>query len=141
MTTQKIILDTGPIVAFLNRRDQFHEWTVTQFKSISPPFLTCEAVLSEAFFMLQHIENGVPKLLNLLERKLLVVHFHLEEELSAVIPLLDKYKNIPMSLADSCLVRMTEQINNSIVCTLDRDFTVYRKYKRKVIPTLMPDYS
>ena len=52
---------------------------------------------------------------------------------------LNKYKNIPMSLANACLVRMCEQIADSTICTLDSDFKIYRKEKRKVIPVIIPE--
>ena len=139
MKPQKILMDTGPLVAFLNKNDQYHNWAISQFGSFPPPFLTCEAVISESCFLLRHYKNGILNVLKLIERKLLTVPFRLEDELSTIKPLLDKYKDIPMSLADGCLVRMAEQINDSFVCTLDRDFKIYRKNKRKVIPTMLPD--
>jgi predicted nucleic acid-binding protein len=52
--------------------------------------------------------------------------------------LLTKYANVPISLADACLVRMSELHENSVVFTFDRDFKLYRRHGRQVIPTLMP---
>jgi hypothetical protein len=46
---RRVLLDTGPLVAFLNRRDEFHGWVTGELATIEPPFLTCEAVLSEDF--------------------------------------------------------------------------------------------
>ncbi len=54
---QDVLIDTGPLVAFLNRSDRFHEWTAAQWNQIAPPMLTCEAVVSEACFLLTGI-NG-----------------------------------------------------------------------------------
>jgi hypothetical protein len=56
----------------------------------------------------------------------------------SIADLLEKYSNIPMSLADACLVRMSELREDSVVFTIDRDFRLYRRYGRRVIPTLMP---
>ena len=139
MKPQKVIVDTGPIVAFLNKKDRYHEWTKTQFATMSPPLLTCESVLSESCFLLRHYENGASNVLTLLERKLLTIPFRLEDELIAVKELINKYNNIPMSMADGCVVRMVEQISGSVVFTLDSDFKIYRKNNRKIIPTIMPD--
>jgi predicted nucleic acid-binding protein len=139
MKLQKVIVDAGPLVSFINKNDRYHEWAITQFATMSPPLLTCEAVLSESCFLLRNFENGAINVLELLERGLLAIPFRLEDELSAIKILLNKYKNIPMSLADGCLVRMAEQISDSIVFTLDSDFKVYRKNRRKVIPTIMPN--
>ena len=49
---QRVILDTGPLVALLNGKDKYHRWVTMQFARIKPPLLTCEAVLSEACFLL-----------------------------------------------------------------------------------------
>ena len=139
MKKKRIILDTGPIVAFLNKSDYFNEWTITQFSQLTPPFFTCESVISEVCFLLRHTENGPQNAFKLLERELIKISFNLESEVTSVFSLLKKYKDVPMSLADACLVRMSEQISDSIIFTLDSDFKIYRKDKRKVIPVMIPN--
>ena len=139
MKPRKVLLDTGPLIAFLNKKDQYHEWALAQFATMTPPLLTCEAVLSETCFLMRHYQRGAATVLSLIERELLAVRFRLEEELSAIRVLMDKYEDVPMSLADASLVRMTEQIADSVVFTLDRDFKIYRRSRRKVIPTILPD--
>lgn len=139
MKLQKVIVDAGPLLSFINKNDRYHAWSIAQFATMRPPLLTCEAVLSESCFLLRNFENGAINVLELLERGLLAIPFRLEDEFSAIKILLDKYKNIPMSLADGCLVRMAEQISDSIVFTLDSDFKIYRKNRRKVIRTIMPE--
>ena len=136
---KKIIIDTGPLVAFLNKKDTYHNWALSQFSLLNPPFYTCESVISEVCFLLRNTSNGPPNVFRLIERELIKTEFKLESELTIVSGLIDKYKNIPMSLADACLVRMSEQIANSIICTLDSDFKIYRKNKRKIIPILIPE--
>jgi predicted nucleic acid-binding protein len=133
-----ILLDTGPLVAFLNRRDRFHEWSKEIFGGIGPSVLSCEAVLSESCFLLRHTENGAEAILRLVERGLIRLSFRLEAESAAVRRLLARYAGVPMSLADACLVRMSEQVPASTVLTLDRDFKIYRKHGRNVIPTITP---
>jgi predicted nucleic acid-binding protein len=134
----QVILDTGPLVAFLNSRDKHHDWAVTQFGQIQPPLLTCEAVVSEACFLLRTWTHGAGSILELLERKVLEISFSLADHLAPVSSLLKKYANVPTSLADACLVRMAELYDHSSVLTLDADFKIYRKHKRKVIPLLLP---
>lgn len=134
-----VLLDTGPLVAFLNRRDQYHGWARAQWAQIVPPLLTCEAVLAEACFLVQHLEGGQAAVLDLAQRGVLGLSFHLAEETAAVSRLLKKYTDVPMSLADACIVRMAEQHTDSVVFTLDGDFTLYRKNRRQIIPTLMPE--
>jgi predicted nucleic acid-binding protein len=77
--------------------------------------------------------------MQLLTRGIVAVPFRLEEEPSAVAKLLFRHASVPMSLADACLVRMAERYPSGIVMPLDRDFRIYRKHGRQVIPVKMPD--
>jgi len=135
--SRRVLLDTGPLVAFFNRRDRHHEWTVDQWSRLTAPLLTCEAVLSEASFLLSRHTAHSP-VLELVERGLLQAPFRLEDEVSAVRRLVGRYTDVPMSLADACLVRMSEQHADCAVLTLDRHFTVYRRHGRQLIRTIMP---
>ena len=133
-----VLVDTGPLVAFLNKRDRFHDWTAAQWNQIAAPMLTCEAVVSETCFLLSEIKSGSNRVMQLIQRKILKISFHLEEHIDPVNKLLIKYQSVPMSLADACLVRMSELHSNSSVFTLDSDFNLYRKNGRQVIPSIMP---
>ncbi|MEX1326125.1 MAG: PIN domain-containing protein [Desulfobacterales bacterium] len=135
---QGVLVDTGPLVAFLNKRDRFHDWTAAQWNQIAAPMLTCEAVVSETCFLLSGIKSGSDRVIQLIQRKILRISFHLEEHIDPVNKLLIKYQSVPMSLADACLVRMSELHSNSSVFTLDSDFNLYRKNGRQVIPSIMP---
>src|SRR5438477_3307763 len=115
---RNVILDTGPLVALINRADRDHLWTVQQWGDIEPPMLTCESVVSEACFLLKQI-GGVDAVLEMLLRKTVEIRFQLQEQTKLMRTLLRKYSDIPMSVADACLVRMAEQIPNSTVFTLD----------------------
>ncbi len=139
MKSEKIIIDTGPIVAFVNKNDFFHSWTKTQFSQLNPPLFTCESVISEVYFLLRHTETGVNSVVQMLERGLIQFPFKLESELNAIAHLVKKYRNIPMPLADACLVRMSEQISDSLICTLDSGFKIYRENSRKIIPLIIPE--
>jgi predicted nucleic acid-binding protein len=135
---RQVILDTGPLVAFLNSRDKYHDWTVDQWRAIQPPFLTCEAVLSEACFLIGKWFKGANPVLELLDRKVLEISFSLADHVAPVSYLLRKYANVAISLADACLVRMAEMHDSSYIITLDGDFQFYRKHKRRAIPLLAP---
>jgi predicted nucleic acid-binding protein len=134
-----VLIDTGPLVAFLNRRDHHHQWAITQMARITPPLLTCEAVLSEACFLVRTLRGGSVAVLDLLARGLVQVPFGLGEEIPHVKRLLARYANVPMSLADACLVRLSERYTGSMLLTCDSDFRIYRKHRRQIIPTLMPN--
>jgi predicted nucleic acid-binding protein len=138
MTEESIIIDTGPLIAFFNKADYYHDWALMQFSRLRPPFRTCEAVISEVAYLLRRTKSGVQNLFTLIERDLLIVSFDLQGEYAAVKTLMKKYDDIPMSVADGCLVRMSEQISNSVIFTLDSDFRIYKKHVRNVIPLIFP---
>src|SRR5215470_11476849 len=130
------LVDAGFIVALLSRRDAHHRWAVTHATHLPPPWRTCEAVLSEAFQLLG--AHGISPLSALLQRRAVLTNFDLADDMDAVLKLLQKYGNVPMSLADACLVRMTETLSDPIVLTTDSNFRVYRRHSRQVIPCVLP---
>lgn len=132
-----LIADTGIIVAFLDRREEHHAWVKEQFVVHPPPLITCEAVLSETWFLLADVPGGRENLISFLQRKVIMVPFALRDELLVVAKILTQYPNF-ISVADACLVRMSELYSNSVIFTLDSDFRIYRKNKRQLIPVLMP---
>ncbi len=134
----KFLVDTGPLVALLNERDQHHRWTTEQFAAVQPPLLTCEAVLSEAFFLVRKHTTATEALIKLLDRKIVTVSFQLMTELARVSKILSRYADIQISLADACLVRMTEIYSGCRLFTVDADFQNYRRNGRQVIPAITP---
>lgn len=132
------ICDAGPLVALLSERDRYHRWAKEAFARIAPPVLTCEIVLAEAWHLLRGRANGQAALLVLLSTGGIAIEFSLADELSAVRRLVARYQDRPMSLADACLVRMSELVDDSSVITLDEDFHVYRRNGRQVIPLISP---
>ncbi|MSU51711.1 MAG: pilus assembly protein [Opitutus sp.] len=134
----RVILDTGPFVALIDRRDPLHDWTVQQVKLLKPPFHTCEAVVAESLFLLQDVHGGSAHVTGLLVDGYVRLDFHLDDNLGSVTPLMAKYHDVPMSLADACLVRMSELHDRARVFTLDADFKLYRRHGRQVIPLIIP---
>jgi len=134
---RNVLADAGFVVALLSSRDNHHEWAVTQASEFPPPWSTCEAVLSEAFHLLG--DRGVASLGALLRRRALLVTFELAENVEPVLKLIEKYGDLPMSLADACLVRMTETLADPVVLTTDEDFRVYRRHSRQVVPCVAPE--
>ena len=109
------------------------------FSTVRAPLLTCEAVLSEAAYLLRRLTGGPEKAIELLTRGVLTVPFRLEGEAPAVKKLLARYGNVPMDLADACLVRLTELHADCVLLTVDSDFRdVYRRNGRQAIPTVLP---
>ncbi len=133
-----IIVDTGPLIASINKKDQYHKCARKQSQEVPRPYLTCEAVLSEAWFLLQRFPADQGKLLRLLEKKDIRIDFDLSAEVDGIVELLRRYENVPISVADACLVRMSERHADSLVFTTDTDFNIYRRYRNQIIPALLP---
>jgi predicted nucleic acid-binding protein len=133
-----VLLDTGPLVAFLSERDADHAWAIAQFQRLQPPWLTCEAVITETTHLLRDVRGAQVAILEMIERGALQVPFDLESEAAHVRRLMSKYSDVPMSLADACLVRMAELNPTPTVLTLDRHFNIYKKNNRQAVPTFMP---
>ena len=135
---RKVLLDTGPLVAFLNRRDRYHKWAIGQWERCAPPLLTCEAVVAEACFLLRNLHGGSRSVIELVKRGVVAVAFDLQAEAAPIARLMTRYADVPMSLADACLVRMTELQEDSLVLTMDQDFHVYRRHGRQAVHARMP---
>lgn len=133
---RNVLVDAGFLVALLSRRDTHHQWAITQAPGHTLPWRTCEAVLSEAFHLLG--ARGVPVLGAMLRRRALIAAFDLNNDVESVLRLLQKYVNVPMSLADACLVRMSETLPDPIILTTDSDFHIYRRHSRQMVPCLLP---
>jgi uncharacterized protein len=130
------VVDAGFLVALLSRRDTNHSWAAGVAARHPPPWRTCEAALSEAFHLLG--PRGATPLAALLRRGALTCPFQIGDHVDDVLKLLTKYTNVPMGLADACLVRMTETNADPTLLTTDADFRVYRRHGRHTIPWVMP---
>ncbi|HKD07027.1 MAG TPA: PIN domain-containing protein [Bryobacteraceae bacterium] len=139
MTRRVALLDTGPLVSFLAAGLEYHEWAVEQWRELRPPLLTCEPVLTEAVFLLKREGRDADALFALLERGVIRIAIAVDREQADLRALMRRYRNRPMSLADACLVRLSEIHSAAEVLTLDSDFRIYRRHGNKVIPTRMPE--
>jgi predicted nucleic acid-binding protein len=133
-----LLIDAGPLVALLNARERRHPWSVDLVRREAPPFFTCEAVLTEVSYLVSSLPGAAESLLEYVQRRLIQCPFRIDVEAESIRRLMAKYRNLPMSLADACLVRMAELNPGAKVVTLDDHFTIYRKHGRQAIPTLMP---
>lgn len=126
------IADTGFLVAFLNRRDRHHEWADEIGMRASEPLLTCDAVLAETIFQV----GSVAEVLGLVQEGFLQLAFDLRGNLNEVLDLAERYRDRSPDLAD---LRMSELYERLPVFTVDeKDFRVYRRNKRDVIPIICP---
>jgi predicted nucleic acid-binding protein len=132
------IVDTGPLVAFLDRAERHHRWVVERIEGLEAPLLVFEPVLAEAMHLLARFSRAQDALFGLLEDGALTVAFQVEEHVSALRRLHRQYRDRPMSLADACIVRMAEIFDRHAVLTLDTDFLIYRKHGRVPLALIHP---
>lgn len=136
---ETLLIDTGPLVALLDRSDEYHEWAVEQFSHLSVPLITCEGTISEAAYLLQNSGVEPRGVLELLNRQIITIGFDLESNLDRVLSLMKKYADTPMDFVDACLVAMTESKRDCRLITLDSDFKIYRRFERQTIPLIIPN--
>lgn len=135
MKQQTIILDTGPLVAALNKTDKYHDWAMKKFLAFPMPYYTCEAVLTESIYLLKKFLDkvnalkAVGSIFSLLESKDIIVDFECSQHLTRLKRLMSQYHH-RIDFADACIVAMTEQrpFKNAKVLTLDRkDFSYFQR--------------
>lgn len=133
-----VLVDTGPLVAWLARTDTFHAWAREQFAQLPAPLLVCEPVLTESTHLLGRYGQEPAALLQLIQKRVLEIAFAVEDHVPELLTLMRRYRDVPMSLADACVVRMSELHQQCRVMTTDTDFRHYRRHARQVIPLLAP---
>lgn len=135
MKASAYLLDAGPLVALLNRREQHHAWACRMLDTLDAPLLTCEAVLSEAWFLARRGGADpvrVLELIRILDVEVRPAWMPRTEEL------LRRYAD-RASVADASLLVLAEEEGGRVVVTTDReDFSVYRVHHRRAVPLLMP---
>ena len=134
----RTVVDTGPLVAVLNVNDEHHAWAREVFATLSPPVFTCEAVLSEAQFLLQERGGDPLAVLMWVRQGVIKLAFDAAKEIERLLELQRSYRNLPMDFADACLVRMTETHERSSLLTTDSHFRIYRRNGRQIIPLRAP---
>jgi uncharacterized protein len=132
------IVDTGPLIAFFDQTDRYYQWSSSQIDAAELPLLVCEPVLTEAIYLLSRYPDAQDTLLELLATGVLQISFRLGEQIRAIRDLRRKYRDVPMSLADACIVRMAEIHDRHAVLTLDSDFAIYRKHGRLPLTLITP---
>jgi hypothetical protein len=131
----KGIADAGFLVAFGSARDLHHAWARGLAEEITEPLLVCEAVLAETAFHL----GGAGRALSFLEEGMVRLAFEMGEHLGRLKELAQRYRDRSPDLADLCVIRMSEIYPKHVVITTDvKDFGVYRRGRREVIPLVHP---
>ena len=133
-----ILVDTGFLVSLYDRRERAHEVCVKLHEQLPNPLVTCEAVLTETFFLLHKLPEAQRDILASVDQDLLEVRFRLATCAASVLEIMSKYRDTPVSFADACLVEMADELDTGDILTLDSDFSHYRWRKNKRFNLLIP---
>ena len=120
------LLDTGCLVALLDRRERFHQQCVAVVTALPPPLFTCDAVIAESIHLLRHVHGADQAILEDVRVGTYRLAHVLASRAADVARLMKKYADIPMDLADACLVDLATQTGSGRILTLDSDFRFYR---------------
>jgi uncharacterized protein len=126
-----VLLDTGCVVALLDRSERHHKACKAAVAEIEAPLLTCEAVVAEVCYLLRGMRNAVDAVLANLENGTFLIPYRVVGQTRSLRRLLKKYADVPMDFADACLVDMADAYHTGRILTLDRDFRIYRWGKNR----------
>ena len=132
-----VLIDTGCIVALLDRGERDHLRCVEAIKAVSGRLVTCEAVIAESCYLLRHHKGAAETILENVERGAFLIPFRLEESAAPVRAHMRKYARVPMDFADACLVSLAELLGTGRILTLDSDFRIYRWRRTRRFDSLL----
>jgi predicted nucleic acid-binding protein len=122
-----VLLDTGVIVALLDRSERLHDRSKEAIAALgTSPLTTCEAVIAESCHLLRRVAGAPEAVLDNVAKGLFQIPFELSTSASEVRRLMHKYRDRPADIADVCLIHLAGQLRSGDILTLDRDFEVYR---------------
>ena len=121
-----VLVDTGVIVALLDRSETRHVQCVTVMEDLERPLVTCEAVIAESCYLLRGLPGAAETILENVERGVFQIPFQLSRSAAPVRSIMRKYRDLPGDFADACLIHLAGELNTGDILTLDRDFELYR---------------
>jgi predicted nucleic acid-binding protein len=123
-----IIIDTGPLLAFLDKGEQFHRWAAQKIGQIRDPLLTCVPVITETVFLMQRNGMDTSPLFSFIQRGDLAIQpvFNTPDSRKHIAHIIVKYADLPADFADACLMSLYEATRDARIFTLDSHFTIYR---------------
>jgi len=124
-------------VALLDRDERHHVQCIETVSDLTGPLVTCESAVAEACYLLRGTPGAPEAIIENVANGVFQTPVRLADQASAVEKLLRKYRDVPMSLADACLVDLADQMDTGLILTLDRDFEIYRWRSRRKFELLI----
>ena len=121
-----VLLDTGVIVALLDRSERQHDRCAAIVAELEQPLVTCEAVIAESCYLLKKMPGAADAVLENVAHGIFQVPFQLSRSAASVRSIMRKYRDRPADFADACLIHLADELSTAEILTLDRDFEFYR---------------
>jgi predicted nucleic acid-binding protein len=131
-----VLLDTGVIVALLDRSERLHSVCAEAVQEIEGPLVTCEAVIAESCYLLRKLPGAPEAVIENVAGGIFQIPFQLSREAAGLKQILRKYRDRKIDLADACLIRIADEFGTADILTLDRDFAIYRWGRHKAFRML-----
>lgn len=134
-----VLLDTGVVVALLDRSEKFHRACAEAIRDLEAPLITCEAVIAECCYLLRNLPGAPEAVIENVADGIFQLPFQLSREAGSLKQILRKYRDRSIDLADACLIRLADEFETAEILTLDKDFAIYRWGRNKpfhLLPSL-----
>ena len=136
----ELLIDTGPLLAAFNQRDQHHAFAVGIMRQHNQPFVTTMAVMTEIMYLARawlgsHVQD---KLFVMVERGDIRIEHTTLNDFARVAKLMQKYRDLPMDFADATLVALAERLGSKRIFTIDSDFLLYRWQDKHAFELICP---
>ncbi len=133
-----VLLDTGAIVAALDRSEGYHRRVLEALDAVDRPLVTCEPVITEACYLLRKLPGASEAVLDNVASGAFQIPFQLSACSADIRRILRRYRDRRIDLADACLIHLAGLLATGDVLTLDTDFEVYRWGRNKPFNLLIP---
>jgi predicted nucleic acid-binding protein len=132
-----VLIDSGPIIALFDRSDKYHELVLSFLEKFEGKLVTTWAVMTEVLHMLDFNLNVQLDFLKWVELGAIEIYEIKQSDLSTIIPMMTKYTNVPMDLADSSLMFVAQKEGIRDIVSIDSDFDIYRTVKREFLNNIL----
>jgi predicted nucleic acid-binding protein len=133
-----VLLDTGVIVALLDRSERHHRSCVAALQAVTAPLVTCEAVIAESCYLLRALSGASSAILENVVKGTFQIPFQLSRSAPQIQRVFRKYQDREVDFADACLIHLATEFQAGEILTLDHDFEIYRWAVNKRFRLLIP---
>lgn len=127
----QILIDTGILVAFYNRKDEYHQQSLSFFSTCTSLLITTIACVTEVMWLLAPNTKVQNEFLSALSKRAFLCEHLLPSDYQRIQELNSTYQDLPADFTDLSLIAISERLNISAIATLDKDFNIYRRYRKQ----------